>query len=73
MQALLASRRPFKTRGFDENDAKNDPLYRWSKVRSSYEYQANMDLGTATGGLRRLEWAGLVLGSRGELLHLYAG
>ncbi len=42
-ELLLASRRPFKTRGLDENDAKNDPLYRWSKVRSSYEYQANMD------------------------------
>ncbi len=40
-EVLLASNRPLKRRGFDENTVKADPLYVWSKARSEDEAQAS--------------------------------
>jgi hypothetical protein len=38
---LLADVQPLKTQKFDANAVEATPLYRWSKLRSEYEAEAN--------------------------------
>jgi hypothetical protein len=42
-EALLASAQPFHSQKVDKNAVEADPLYRWSKLRSQYEAEANLD------------------------------
>ena len=42
-EALLADGQVLKPRDLEKNALENDPLYRWSAVRSEYESQANVD------------------------------
>jgi hypothetical protein len=43
-QLLLASAKPLKSRSFDANTVKAEPLYVWSEARSRDESQANVSL-----------------------------
>ncbi len=51
-----------KPQKFDKNQAKNDPLYKWSSLRSAYLGQANEDLASEYAGTQGLAsgwyWAG---------------
>jgi hypothetical protein len=42
-EVLLASGQPFKSEKLSEDAAQADSLYRWSKLRSEYEAEANYD------------------------------
>ena len=42
-EVLLASGQPFKAQKLNKEAVETDPLYRWSKLRSEYESQANID------------------------------
>ena len=40
---LLAGGQPFKAQSFNKDAVEGEPLYRWSKLRSEYEAQANIE------------------------------
>ena len=42
-EAVLADGQSLKSRDLEKGALENDPLYRWSAVRSEYESQANVD------------------------------
>ena len=42
-EVLLANGEPFKSQHLDKQAVETDPLYRWSKLRSEYEAEANVD------------------------------
>ncbi len=42
-RVMLASTQPLKAEKIDKDAVEADPLYRWSKLRSNYEAQANLD------------------------------
>ena len=42
-QALLAAVQPIRSQSLDKIAVQTDPLYRWSKLRSDYEAEANLD------------------------------
>ncbi len=48
-QVALEGQQPLKAVRFNKEDAENDPLYRWSDLRSHYEAQANLDAAQAVG------------------------
>jgi len=52
-EALVAENQSLSQRKFDKDAFENDPLYRWSKLRSEYATEANVDVGNslvAAGG-----------------------
>ena len=52
-EALLAQSQPPVKQKYDKSQVENDPLYRWSKLRSEYATEANIDSGSmllAEGG-----------------------
>ncbi len=42
-QALLSANAPHKEKKYNRTQVESDPLYLWSKLRSEYESQANVD------------------------------
>jgi hypothetical protein len=41
---LVLNGEPFKPQGFNKDQAKNDPFYKWSSLRSEYLGEANLNL-----------------------------
>ena len=46
-EALLAESQPLVRKKYNKNQVEDDPLYRWSKLRSEYATEANVDEGNA--------------------------
>ena len=44
-EALVAEARPLVRQKFSEDQVEEDPLYRWSKLRSDYATESNVDAG----------------------------
>jgi hypothetical protein len=42
-EALLTEAQPLATQKFDKNQVEDDPLYRWSKLRSEYATNSNVE------------------------------
>jgi hypothetical protein len=55
-EALLAEGQPLVRQKFDKNQVENDPLYRWSKLRSEYATESNVE--TANSVLAEGGWWG---------------
>jgi hypothetical protein len=58
-EALLAESQPPVKQKYDKSQVEDDPLYRWSKLRSEYATEANVDSGNmllAEGGWWGLGW-----------------
>jgi hypothetical protein len=47
---LVLNGEPFKPQGFNKDQAKADPLYKWSSLRSDYLGQANLNLAEEYSG-----------------------
>jgi len=50
-ELLLASGQPFKAQKFDKSQVENDPLYRWSDLRSEYAANSNVQEGNALAAM----------------------
>ncbi|MFZ0961077.1 MAG: hypothetical protein WAO35_09240 [Terriglobia bacterium] len=49
-EVLLAEGQPLDVQKFDKNQVENDPLYRWSDLRSEYAANSNVQEGNALWG-----------------------
>ena len=61
-EALLAEGQPLARQSYNKDQIEEDPLYRWSKLRSDYATESNVDAGNDAHDGRRMVGARLVLG-----------
>ena len=61
-EALLAEAQPLARQSYNKDQIEEDPLYRWSKLRSDYATESNVDAGNDLYDGRRMVGAWLVLG-----------